>query len=63
MFKRPQHRTKQFVFEVSTDAETLILAAESETVMDLWVVQLQMQSVLNPRMSGDFFTVSSIRFL
>ena len=52
VFKRLEHRARQHVFEISTDAETFILAAESETVMDLWVIQLQMQSTLNPRVAG-----------
>lgn len=52
VFKRMEHKTKQHIFEISTDAETLILAAESETVMDLWVIQLQMQTILNPRVAG-----------
>ena len=52
VFKRAEQKAKQHVFEISTDAETLILAAESETVMDLWVIQLQMQTVMNPRIAG-----------
>ncbi|KAJ7383336.1 hypothetical protein OS493_028884 [Desmophyllum pertusum] len=47
VFKRMEHKAKQHVFEISNDAETLMLAAESETVMDLWVIQLQMQTILN----------------
>lgn len=54
MFKRAEHKAKQFVFEISTDAESLLLAAESETVMDLWVIQLQMQTLMNPRIGGWF---------
>lgn len=54
VFKRLEHKAKQNVFEISTDAETLILAAESETVMDLWVIQLQMQSTMNPRVAGKY---------
>lgn len=48
-----EHKAKQHIFEISTDAETLLLAAESETVMDLWVIQLQMQTILNPRVAGE----------
>lgn len=47
-----EQKSRQYVFEISTDAETLTLAAESETVMDLWVIQLQMQTTLNPRVAG-----------
>ena len=65
VFKRLEHKAKQHVFEISTDAETVIMAAESETVMDLWVIQLQMQSTLNPRVAGksgcDFRKVGYVR--
>lgn len=57
VFKRAEHKDKQYVFEISTDAESLILAAESETVLDLWVIQLQMQTVMNPRIPGEVFRV------
>lgn len=43
---------KHYVFEVNNDSDTYVLAAESETVMDLWVMQLQMQTRLNPRVEG-----------
>ena len=59
VFKRAEHKDKQYVFEISTDAESLILAAESETVLDLWVIQLQMQTVINPRITGWFFIMGS----
>lgn len=52
VFKRMEQKSRQYVFEISTDAQTLMLAAESETVMDLWVIQLQMQTTLNPRVAG-----------
>ncbi|KAL9989646.1 hypothetical protein ACROYT_G004213 [Oculina patagonica] len=57
VFKRMEHKTKQHIFEISTDAETLLLAAESETIMDLWVIQFQMQTILNPRVAGEVFRV------
>lgn len=57
VFKRMEQKSKQYVFEISTDTETLTLAAESETVMDLWVIQLQMQTTLNPRVAGEVFRV------
>lgn len=52
VLKRAEMKGKQFVFEVNNDSDTYILAAESETVMDLWVIQLQMQTRLNPRVAG-----------
>lgn len=54
VFKRAEQRAKQYVFEVTTDAESMVLAAESETVLDLWVIQLQMQTLMNPRIAGLF---------
>lgn len=57
VFKRAEQRAKQYVFEVTTDAESMVLAAESETVLDLWVIQLQMQTLMNPRIAGEVFRV------
>ena len=52
VYKRTEYKGKQHVFEVITDSETYILAADSEAVMDLWAIQLQMQTRLNPRVAG-----------
>jgi hypothetical protein len=57
VLKRNEMKGKQFVFEVNNDADTYVLAAESETVMDLWVIQLQMQTMLNPRVAGKISVV------
>ncbi|KAK2566932.1 Docking protein 6 [Acropora cervicornis] len=57
VFKRAEQRAKQYVFEVTTDADSMVLAAESETVLDLWVIQLQMQTLMNPRIAGEVFRV------
>lgn len=57
VFKRAEQKAKQYVFEISTDAESMILAAESETILDLWVIQLQMQTLMNPRIAGEVFRV------
>ena len=52
VYKRPETKGKPHVFEVGNDIETYVLCAESETVMDLWCIQLQMQTKLNPRVAG-----------
>lgn len=52
VLKKPEFKGKQYVFEVSNDCEMCMLAADSESVMDLWAIQLQMQTRLNPRVAG-----------
>lgn len=63
VLKRDEMKGKQFVFEVNNDADTYILAAESEIVMDLWVTQLQMQTRLNPRIVGKISLKVLIKFV
>lgn len=53
VIKHNDMKGRHHVFEVNNDSDTYILAAESETVMDLWVMQLQMQTRLNPRVEGN----------
>ncbi|XP_032240767.2 uncharacterized protein LOC5515259 [Nematostella vectensis] len=57
VLKKSDVKGKPHVFEISNDAEVYILAADSETVLDLWVIQLQMQTRLNPRVAGKTFRV------
>ena len=55
IYKKGEDKGK-CIFEMTNDALMCRLAADSVTLMDLWVIQLQMLVRLNPRIAGKFYS-------
>ena len=50
--KKTELKGKEFAFQVSNEGEGWFLAAESQKILDLWVIQIQMQTKLSRSISG-----------
>ena len=50
--KTNELKGKEFTFQVSNDNESWFLAAKNQKVLDLWVIQIQMQTKLSRSISG-----------
>ncbi len=50
--RKSEMKGKDFVFQVSNEEESWFLAAENQRVLDLWVIQIQMQTKLSRSISG-----------
>ena len=50
--KTQELKGKEFTFQVSNETESWFLAAKNQKVLDLWVIQIQMQTKLSRSISG-----------
>ena len=53
--KTNELKGKEFTFQVSNETESWFLAAKNQKVLDLWVIQIQMQTKLSRSISGQYF--------
>eukprot|EP00794_Sanderia_malayensis_P017889 gene17889-19671_t len=57
--KKNELKGREFVFQVSNDEESWFLAADNQRILDLWVIQIQMQTKLSRAISGRIFSVKA----
>jgi len=57
--KTNELKGKEFTFQVSNETESWFLAAKNQKVLDLWVIQIQMQTKLSRSISGLVFNVKA----
>lgn len=57
--KKQNMKGKEFVFQVSNEDESWFLAAENQRILDLWVIQIQMQTKLSRVISGRVTSASA----
>ena len=50
--KKADVKAKEFVIEVNNEEESWYLAADNQRQLDLWAVQIQMQTKLSTSISG-----------
>ena len=53
--KRTGLKGREFAFQISTETENWFLAAKNQKILDLWVIQIQMQTKLSYSITGLFF--------
>ena len=63
--KRTGLKGREFAFQISTETENWFLAAKNQKILDLWVIQIQMQTKLSYSITGLFFLlcIASSSFL
>ena len=59
--KTNELKGREFTFQVSTDTESWFLAAKNQKVLDLWVIQIQMQTKLSRAISGQYLILLSLQ--